>query len=102
MRIRHVRNQDKVWLGASVIAFSERWKTNRTVVRARKVLGIAIAFFLRQFRPRDKCAMRLIVYKTLIRETKPDHNTGNSVQPVADIIRNLAETWSGNLIGVAV
>ena len=23
MRIRHVRNQDEVWLGASVIAFSE-------------------------------------------------------------------------------
>ena len=58
MRIRHVRNQDEMWLGASVIAFSERWKTKQTVVRAPKVMGIAIAFFLGQFRPRDKGAIR--------------------------------------------
>ena len=29
---------------ASFSAFSERWKTKRTIVQARKVMGIAIAF----------------------------------------------------------
>ena len=35
--------------------------------------------FLGQFRLRDKGAMRLTLDKTLIRETRPDHNAGNSV-----------------------
>ena len=64
-----------MWLGASVIAFSERWKTKRTVVQTRKVMGIAVAFFLGQFCLRDKGAMRLTLDKALIRETRPDHNT---------------------------
>ena len=79
MRTRHVRNQDEVWLDARAIAFSERWKTERTVVRARKVMKTVLTFFLLQFRLRDKGAIRLTLDKTLCRETRPDHNTGNSV-----------------------
>ena len=58
----------------------------------RKVMGIAVPFFLGQFRLRDKGAMRLTVEKTLIRETRPEHNTGNSVQPFEDIIRKGADS----------
>ena len=72
-------NQDEVWLDARVNAFSERLKTKRTVVWARKGMRIVIAFFLGQFRLRDKGAMRLTLDKTLICETKPDHNSGNSL-----------------------
>ena len=79
MRTRHVRNQDEVWLDTSVIAFSERWKTKRTVLNARKVMRIVLTFFLVQSRLRDKGAMRLTLDKTLIRETRPDHKAGNSV-----------------------